>query len=148
MCSPRFLIALSLSIHSSHFCVSCDENRRSIRQFLKRQVPFLKLNMQSKFLLLATLSAFNPFTMGDELPYFLLSERNLLPRQGGDAFIPATETTYNCPLQNQCGSRYCVYPDQGDQCCSEDCWFHLTDKFSRHVTRTNFYKYRCADVKT
>ena len=75
-------------------------------------------------LLLATLSALSGLTLADEAVYFALSERNLFPRQGGNAFIPQTAGRVDCPAQNTCG-RNCVFR-QGESCCAENCEYHLT----------------------
>ena len=42
----------------------------------------------------------------------------LLPRQGGDAFIPVQSIVYSCNAP--CGADECLV-DPGDTCCAEGC---------------------------
>ena len=88
--------------------------RRGLQDFsLKGKTSFSKtLLLKMHNLMLFTLA---PLVIASDL-----SKRfALLPRQGNDAFIPGTAgVVYNCA--NPCGGD-CIFPDEGDTCCVENC---------------------------
>ena len=46
----------------------------------------------------------------------------LLPRQGGNSFIPGTYPVNSCPAPSSiCGAKFCIDVPAGDTCCAEGC---------------------------
>ena len=107
VCLQKYIIPAAV-------CRSHSQNIRHLQK-LSLQDPQTLNNLFFKMRSLILLTLAPALALANDL----FKKSLLLPRQGGDAFVPGTAGfTDNC--QYPCGDD-CLIPSRGDTCCAEGC---------------------------